>query len=158
MCARYYIRIVVQKEFTLDDGFLAFGTACLIAAMGVLYISIDNMYLTEALIYAPSLFATQSPDLNGVVEFRTLVTVSLILMWVAIVAVKFAFLALFRRLIDRFPPLLRYWWFVVIFNLAVGGYCVSIFFFPCPDFGDPRVSEICKCGGLLCMDYQRLLY
>lgn len=69
MCARYYIRLAVQKEFALDDAFLAFGTACLIAAMAVLYINMDNIYLTEALTYVPAPFATQPPDLNRVFEF-----------------------------------------------------------------------------------------
>ena len=153
MCARYYIRIVVQKEFGLDDGFLAFGTACLIAAMVVLYINMDNIYLREALIYAPALFATQPPDLNRILEFRKLATGSLILTWVAMMAVKFSFLALFKRLIDRIPILLKYWWFVVIFNLAVTGYGASVYVLPCPHFSGPKVS---KCGTMSYIDYKKL--
>ncbi|KAG7008132.1 hypothetical protein G7Y79_00007g022570 [Physcia stellaris] len=127
------------KEFALDDAFLAFGTSCLIAAMAVLYINMDNMYLTEALTYAPALFATQPPDLNRVFEFRKLVTASLILTWVAMMAVKFSFLALFRRLIDRIPGLIKYWWFVVVFNLAVTGYGASVYVVACPHFSGPKV-------------------
>ena len=138
--ARYYIRLAVQKEFSPDDALLAFGTACLIAAMAVLYINMDNMYFTEALTYAPALF-TQPPDLNRVFEFRKLVTASLILTWVAMMAVKFSFLALFRRLIDRMPPLIKYWWFVVVFNLAVTGYGASVYVVACPHFSGPKVSE-----------------
>ena len=45
--------------------------------------------------------------------------------------VKFAFLALFWRLIDRIPPLIKYWRVVVAFNLAVTGYGVSVYLVPC---------------------------
>lgn len=131
----------MQKEFALDDAFLAFGTACLIAAMAVLYINMDDMYFTEALTYAPTLFTFQ-PDLNRVFEFRKLVTASLILTWVAMMAVKFAFLALFRRLIDRIPPLIRYWRVVVAFNLAVAGYGASVYVIACPHFSGAKVGRI----------------
>ncbi|KAL8962257.1 MAG: hypothetical protein Q9193_001310 [Seirophora villosa] len=113
----------------------------MITAMAVLYINMDNMYLTEALTYSPALFATGPPDLNRVFEFRKLVTASLILTWVAMMAVKFSFLALFKRLIDRMPGLLRYWWFVVAFNLAVTGYGASVYVVACPHFSGPKVSK-----------------
>ena len=153
MCARYYIRIVIQKEFALDDGFLAFGTVCLIAAMVVLYINMDNIYMREALIYASALFATKPPDLNQILEFRKLLTGSLILTWVAMMAVKFSFLALFKRLIDRIPSLIKYWWFVVIFNLAVTGYGASVYVVACPHFSGPKIS---KCDKLSFEEYKRL--
>lgn len=142
VAARYYIRIAVQKEFSLDDAFLAFGTACLIAAMAILYINMDNMYFTEAMTYAPTSFQFSPQDLNPVFEFRKLVTASLILTWVAMMAVKFAFLALFRRLIDRIPPLIKYWRVVVIFNLAVTGYGASVYVVACPHFSGMKVGKI----------------
>ncbi len=79
VCARYYIRLAVQKEFGLDDAILAFGTACLVAAMAILYVNIDNIYLTKAMIYAPTRFAFQPQDLNRSFEFRKMVTASQIL-------------------------------------------------------------------------------
>ncbi|KAL8725053.1 MAG: hypothetical protein Q9181_006557 [Wetmoreana brouardii] len=139
VCARYYIKIAVLKDFALDDVFLAFGTACLVAAMAVLYINMGDMYYTEALTYAPTLFASQPPDLNRVYEFRKLVTASLILTWIAMMAVKFSFLALFRRLIDRIPPLIKYWRVVVVFNVAVTGYGASVYVIACPHFSGAKV-------------------
>ena len=131
VCARYYIRLAVQKEFGLDDAFLTFGTACLVIGMIILYINIDNLYFVQAITHAPTRFAFRSQDLNRVLKFRKLVTPSLILTWVAMMTVKFAFLALFWRLIDRIPPLIRYWRVVVAFNLAVTGYGVSVYLVPC---------------------------
>ena len=139
--ARYYIRLAVQKEFGLDDAFLVFGTACLVAAMVVLYINMNDMYLTEALTYAPTRFAFQPQDLNRVFDFRKLVTASLILTWVAMMAVKFSFLALFRRLIDRIPPLIKYWQVVVAFNLAVTAYGASVYVIACPHFSGIKVGK-----------------
>ena len=141
VCARYYIRLAVQKEFGLDDAFLAFGTACLVAAMVVLYINMDNMYFTEAITFAPTRFAFQPQDLNRVFDFRKLVTASLILTWVAMMAVKFSFLALFRRLIDRIPPLIKYWRVVVAFNLAVTAYGASVYVIACPHFSGIKVGK-----------------
>lgn len=141
MCTRYYIRLAIQKEFALDDAFLAFGTACLIAAMVILYINMDNMYFTEAMTYAPTRLSFQPQDLNRVFEFRKLVTASLILTWIAMMAVKFSFLALFRRLIDRIPPLIKYWRVIVAFNIAVTAYGASVYVVACPHFSGMKVGK-----------------
>ena len=99
--------------------------------MVVLYINIDNLYFVQAITHAPTRFAFHPQDLNRVFTFRKLITPSLILTWVAMITVKFAFLALFWRLIDRIPPLIRYWRVVVAFNLAVTGYGISVYLVPC---------------------------
>ncbi len=41
--------------------------------------NIDNIYLTKAMIYAPTRFAFQPQDLNRSFEFRKMVTASQIL-------------------------------------------------------------------------------
>ena len=146
VCARYYIRLAVQKEFGLDDAFLAFGTACLVAAMAVQYINMDNMYLTEAITYAPTRFAFQPQDLDRVFEFRKLVTASMILTWVSMMSVKFSFLALFRHLIDRIPPLIKYWRIVVAFNLAVTAYGASVYVAACPHFSGIEARKTQQLG------------
>ncbi|MCJ1469771.1 hypothetical protein MMC07_008413, partial [Pseudocyphellaria aurata] len=141
VCARYYIRIGIQKEFALDDAFLAFGTVCLIAAMVTLYINLDCLYLFEAMEYAPSHtnFTPQSIDI--IVKYRRLGIASLELTWVAMMAVKFSFLVLFRRLIDRIPPLIRYWRVVVAFNLAVTVYGALVYCLPCPHFSRTKIAS-----------------
>lgn len=101
----------------------------------------DNMYLTEAVTFAPTRFTLQPQDLNRVFDFRKLVTASLILTWVAMMAVKFSFLALFKRLIDRIPPLIKYWRVVVAFNLAVTAYGASVYVIACPHFSGIKVGK-----------------
>ncbi|KAL8730555.1 MAG: hypothetical protein Q9166_004009 [cf. Caloplaca sp. 2 TL-2023] len=102
----------------------------------------DDMYFTEAMTYDPMKLGHEPgpQDLDRVFEFRKLVTASLILTWVAMMAVKFAFLALFKRLIDRIYSLTVYWWVVVAFNLAVTGYGASVYVIACPHFSGMKVA------------------
>lgn len=91
--------------------------------------------------YAPTRLSFQPQDLNRIFEFRKLVTASLILTWVAMMAVKFSFLALFRRLIDRIPPLIKYWRVIVAFNIAVTAYGASVYVVACPHFSGIKVDK-----------------
>lgn len=118
--------------------------------MVVLYISTDNMYLIEAITYAPTRIVSSPKDLDTLFAFHKQVTASLILTWVAMMAVKFAFLALFRRLIDRIPPLIKYWRVVVTFNLIVTVYGALVYIVTCPHFSGTRV------GKNLHPDFQRM--
>ena len=106
--------------------------------MVVLYITMDNMYYTEAMTYAPTRIAAQ--DLNRVFYFRKLVTASLMLASIVMMAVKLSFLALFRRLIERIPPLIKYWRVVVVFNLVVSIYGASVYIIACPHFSGLKVG------------------
>ena len=102
-------------------------------------VTVDKMYLVEALsIGLPG--ADISPDfLQQSYEFHKWITVTLMLAWCAIMAVKFSFLFLFRKLIDRIQPLVIYWWVVTAFNVVVLGYGVSVYYVACPYYDDPRV-------------------
>ncbi|KAI4128044.1 MAG: hypothetical protein LQ338_002935 [Usnochroma carphineum] len=116
--------------------------------MVVLYFNMDDMYFTEAMTYAPTRLGRppQPQDMDRVFQFRKLVTASLILTWVAMMAVKFSFLALFKRLIDRIHSLTMYWWVVVAFNLAVTGYGASVYVIACPHFSGMKV--VTRASGL----------
>lgn len=57
VCARYYIRVYIQKQFSSDDGILLFGVACLVVAIGLLLKFADNMYIVGS---------QESGDLIGV--------------------------------------------------------------------------------------------
>ncbi|KAL8902465.1 MAG: hypothetical protein Q9207_004686 [Kuettlingeria erythrocarpa] len=107
----------------------------------------DDMYFTEGMTYAPKrLGRPPGPqDLNRLFNFRQRVTASLILTWMAMMAVKFSFLALFKRLIDRMHSLNVYWWVVVAFNLAVTGYGAAVYIIPCPEFRSRKVVN-CLAG------------
>lgn len=56
-------------------------------------------------------------------------------------AVKFSFLALFKRLIDQIYCLKVYWWVVVAFNLAVTAYGAAAYIIPCPEFRSRKMGR-----------------
>lgn len=105
-------------------------------------VTIDKMYLVQAMIVRlpsadiPPNFIEQS---HG---FHKWITVSLMLSWCAIMAVKFSFLFLFRKLIDRIRPSIIYWWVVVAFNIVVLGYGISVYYVACPYYNDPRARML----------------
>lgn len=137
--SRFYIRICVQKQLSIDDAFLVVAICSLISALAIMYsVTVDRMYLVQALLIGlpgaqiPPDFLQQSYD------FHKWITISLMLAWCAIMAVKFSFLFLFRKLIDRIRPLVIYWWVVTAFNVVVLGYGVSVYYVSCPYYYDPR--------------------
>ena len=49
-CVRFYIRIRMQKQLSVDDGFLLFGIGCLICAMAMMFTFTEKMYLVEVVL------------------------------------------------------------------------------------------------------------
>jgi hypothetical protein len=139
--ARFYVRIRVQKQLSTDDGFLLFGICSLISALGVLLPSMDTLYMFEALAYRVPTLKLPPDWRERTFHLHKMSTVALILAWCSIVSVKFSFLFLFRKLIDRIPKMMIYWWVVVIFNAVVAIYGAAICILTCPWFYDDRNRE-----------------
>jgi len=134
-CARYYIRIHIQKQFSSDDGILLFGIACLIAAIGILLNIVDKLYLVGA-SESGNLVNVPLPGdfIEQAFEFQKMVTVALVLTWSAIVSVKFSYLFLFRRLIGRLPRMVTYWWIAVVYNGMISIYGAIVYGVACPNY------------------------
>ncbi len=47
--SRFYIRLRIQKQFSVDDGPLIFGSCCLICALALIFGVMDIMYMLKAL-------------------------------------------------------------------------------------------------------------
>lgn len=133
-CARFYIRIHIQKQFAIEDGILLFGISCLTSAMAVLFPMINKMYLVGAAeVEMPGLVLP--PDfLPQAWEFEKLAAVALILTWCSIVSVKFSYLFLFKKLISRMRPMIIYWWFATVFNAIISAYGATVYIAACPYF------------------------
>lgn len=144
--ARFYIRIRLQKQFSIDDGILLFGIACLVCAMVLLFTFIDKMYVVGASEAGLPGLVFPLDFLDQAFDFQKLVTVSLILTWCSIVAVKFSYLFLFRKLIDRIRPLVIYWWFVAVFNAMISAYGAAVYIAACPDFYSIEACESMSSG------------
>ena len=131
-CVRFYIRVRIQKQLSIDDGFLLFGLGCLSSAIGVLFTFIDDIYTSEAFSLGDTSFQFTPTFLEQSNIYHLRVTVVLMLSWCAIGSVKLSYLFLFRRLVDRLPRMMLYWWFALTFNLAVIGYGIAVYYVACP--------------------------
>lgn len=145
---RFYVRIRVQKQVSIDDGFLLFGICCLISAVGILFTVVDNMYMVEALLYNEPNLQLPPDWIKRSFDYQKFATIALILTWCSIVSVKFSFLFLFGKLVDRVRPMVIYWWVVVLFNVAIAGYGASVYVLACPWFYSIKSSESVICKGL----------
>lgn len=139
-CARFYIRIRVQKQLFLDDAFLIFGICCFICALAILFTYIDDMYMTAAFLFHLKNMELSPDFVQKSFDYQKMAAVSLILSWCSIVSVKLSFLFLFRRLIDRVTVMVIYWRFVAVFNVAIAGYGAAEYILACPYFYSLKAS------------------
>lgn len=139
-CARFYIRIRVQKQLSLDDAFLLFGICCFICALAILFTYIDDMYMTAAFLFHFKNMELSPDFVQKSFYYHKMGAVSMTLTWCSIVSVKFSFLFLFRRLIDRVTVMVTYWWFITVFNVAIAGYGAAAYFLACPYFYSLKAS------------------
>ena len=95
--------------------------------MVLLFIYVDDLFLVEALE------GNTIPDnlpvdfLQHVLDFEKLVAGAMVLTWCAIISVKFSYLFLFRKLIDRIRPMVLYWWVAVAYNALISIYGIVIY-------------------------------
>ena len=129
--ARFYIRLCVQKQFSVDDGFVLAGTACLIGAFTVLMVSLDTEYMIEAFVFDVKGLELSADFLPRTTTVQQTTAAVVTLSWCAVASVKFSFLFLFRKLISRVRSLTVYWWIVTIINAAVFAYGCSVYFVAC---------------------------
>ena len=104
----------------------------MISGTVVLYVMLDSLYMTQASLYGDTDFQPPLNILSIASWYHKMQSVSLIATWLAIVSVKFSFLALFRKLVETLPRLIYYWRVVVSFNLLVSVYGVLIYILACP--------------------------
>lgn len=138
LLGRLYVRIRIQKKFTIDDGLLVFGNCCLVCALILHFTYMETMYMSLALSFGDIHMEIPPNLLQEVLIYHRVEVASLALSWTTIACVKFSFLALFKRLIDRMPPLISYWWIVVTFNVAVSCYGVAVPSITCPYFSSKK--------------------
>ena len=132
--ARFYIRLRIQKQINIDDAFLLFGTGCLIAAIVLLFQYINSMYTAEALVIGLPNVAISPHFIEDALWFHKMITISLILTWWSLMAVKLCFLFLFKKLVERIRPMLVYWWIVTVFNIIVAFHGTGSHTAACPHF------------------------
>lgn len=147
---RFYIRIKVQQAFSIDDVFLALAVCCMLCSVVIMYsVTLDNLYMVlelsasvptaQSIGFSIEDLPMSSAFLRPVYEFVKWITVNQALAWCSIIAVKFSFLFLFKKMLDRIPPMITYWWLVVAFNTIAWGYGFSTYFLNCPYYNKPKI-------------------
>lgn len=102
------------------------------------------MYTVEALTLGEEITSPLPQDfLSRFTYYRQL---NLILTWITIVSIKFSFLFLFKKLIDRIPPLIVYWWFIAAFNGAIAIYGATVPILVCPTLNRTESGESTRGG------------
>lgn len=134
---RIGIRIHARKLPSADDYLVFFGLASLIAGSGVLWSNLNNMYLIQVLYVDPSIaFRVKSNDLlTAMSHFLAQQVTSLALLWTAIFAVKFSFLAFFWQLVQSVDNIRKYYWFVVVATFVSWLFVIAEPFILCHKFG-----------------------
>jgi hypothetical protein len=132
--ARFYVRIRVQQQLSVDDGILLLGVLCLISAMALLFTIIDKLYVIGAIENGVPVDQLPSNFIEQAYDGQKFLDVAMILCWCSIVSVKYSYLFLFKRLIDRVPPMVVFWWFAAVFNGLVSAYGVAMYILTCPTF------------------------
>jgi len=122
---RLALQLKTHRRLYSDDCFLIFACICLTGGTVLGYIKVGILYWSQELNYNPShaiyILADHEDIAAHINENKRLYYSYIALLWAAIFAVKFAYLAFFRRLIDRIRPLVIYW------RVIVG---VTVIFFP----------------------------
>ncbi len=124
----------MQKQLSSDDDILLFGIACLIVVMVLLFVLVDKMYMVEATETEMIGVELSSNFIEQTYDFQKLVTVTLILIWCSIISIKFSYLFLFKKLINRIRSMIIYWWFTVIFNVMISSYEAVVYVAACSDY------------------------
>ena len=137
--ARIIIRLWLRMRLRLDDYIFLCSCVCLTAATGLLYWGTPPIFFGAEFIFNPA--TVPGPGFN---EADILHQVDLIpkidwayqaLSWLTIFLVKFGFLSVFRHLVDRIPPMYRFWKGVLVSTGLVFAFAVCDAFIGCPEMG-----------------------
>lgn len=122
-------------QLRVDDYFLLFSCVCLVGATGLLYYGTPSIFFGAELTFNPTAVTEGTVNDADVLELIDSMTkidwAYLALSWVTIFSVKFGFLSLFRHLVDRIPPMYRFWKGVVISTGLISGFVVCSSFIGC---------------------------
>ncbi|PLB48607.1 hypothetical protein P170DRAFT_474962 [Aspergillus steynii IBT 23096] len=119
---RFIIRFRVQKQrLEIDDVLIILALCLLIASSLVMYREVVvRMYKLSALQGG---LAVEIPNLMAMsYQYHKFYTICLMLGWASFNAIKFGFLLIFKKMIDRLPTWMIYWWVVVVYTAGVMGY------------------------------------
>ena len=133
------LQIKVHRRLYLDDYFLLFACVSLTAGTVLGYANVGNLYWSEELNLNPAhiyyLLAEHVDVAAHINAYERLYFSYPTLLWTSIFVVKFAYLAFFRRLIDRITPLIKFWRVVVGIAVVSFPICIISIYVSCVKWG-----------------------
>ncbi|KAI9720462.1 MAG: hypothetical protein M1812_002968 [Candelaria pacifica] len=126
------IRLILQMRFHRrlypDDYLLIFACVSLTASTALGYVKVDVLYWSQELHYNPQLlpyYIKENVDIAAHINtYIKLKYTCPTLLWTTIFAIKFAYLAFFRRLTEQVRPLIVYWRVVVSLTVVSFPICI----------------------------------
>lgn len=137
--ARLILQFKAHRRFYLDDWLLVFATVCLTTSTVLGYVKVGTLYWSQELNYNESRISeliSQHVDLAAHINaFQRLYYTYPTVLWLSIFAIKFAYLAFLRRLVDRIKPLIGHWRIVVCITSLSFPVCVISVYVSCNKWG-----------------------
>ena len=129
----------IHNRLQLDDYFLIFSCVCITVGTALCFVYIGLLYWVQELDLNPTrssyLLAEHIDFIADINLIERLVSVFTTLMYTAIFAVKLAYLAFFRRLVDRISPLIIYWRVVTAITVLSFPVGIVLSFLACTQTG-----------------------
>ena len=138
----------IYRRFQVDDYFVVFGCLCLTTSTVLGYVNVDNLYWSQELSLNPAEvipLLEQGVDVAAHINaYERLYYSYPSILWAAIFAIKFAYLAFFKRLIDRVPRLVFYWRVTLGLCLISFPLCVISVYVACVKWGLEAGNKSCS--------------
>ena len=133
---RTAIHLHIQRPLSLDDGLLIFAGLALTVSTIIIFKGLDIMFLAEEIVPMPiSEEGAELARLDAMADilwYQRVEYIYISMVWLAIFAVKFAFLSVFHHLVSRVRHLVIYWRVVTVVNLIAFVVCILTGFIECP--------------------------
>lgn len=133
------LQIKINRRLHPDDYLLIFACVCLTPATVLGYIYRGDLYWNEVLDYNLGHVATllmEHVDIEAhIITYQRFYHTYAALSKTSIFAVKFAYLAFFRRLVERIRPLILYWRVVLGITVISFPVCIITIYVPCTKRG-----------------------
>lgn len=133
---RTAIHLHIKRPLSLDDGLLILASLALTVSTIIIYKGLDIMFLAEEIV--PMSISEEKATLAGldamadILWLQRVEYIYISMVWLAIFAVKFAFLSFFHHLVSRVRHLVIYWRVVTVVNVLAFVVCILTEFIECP--------------------------
>ena len=132
---RLLLQLGVHRRLYLDDWLLILAISSLSASTAIGYLKVGVLYWEQELNYNETrcveLLAMHVNNGAGITSSGQLAYIYSTFLWISTFAVKFAYLAFFRRLVERIKPLMCYCRIIIAITMMAFTVCIISLCVPC---------------------------